>query len=38
MRPRLPSDGDNGVGNTSLPVGMARTGKNRLPPGFVVYV
>jgi hypothetical protein len=24
------------VGNTSLPVGTANAGKNRLPPGFVV--
>ena len=36
MSPRFAVFDGVDVGNTNLPVGMASTGKSRLPTGFVV--
>ena len=36
ISPRFPVSRDVHVGNTSVPVGTANSGKNKLPPGFVV--
>jgi hypothetical protein len=36
LSPRFPVSRAVRVGNTSVPVGTANSGKNKLPPGFVV--